>query len=227
MQTETTDKLTMRQVREKIFTDAAQSAAGHFAKHEIVQTFGTIGDKVAIWRCQQPGQWAYGFFVAIRPGSLTVEGDIGYCTWQREPDMLKWARQSVNDPRYMAEKVPQAIPTTDAFVPQLASAWLAEEEQSRAGELEDAVESSNEADIEKCRKRLLDWQETMHTLEQALQDSDHEFFEAMTDCCDAPHITDVPSFRAFNQNFLSCLEALRWFLVHLPATQEAGWEAEH
>ncbi|MDE1465730.1 hypothetical protein [Spartinivicinus poritis] len=46
------------------------------ANHEITELVNT--DQIKLYRCKQPGTWAYGFDIILAPTCITISGDIGH-----------------------------------------------------------------------------------------------------------------------------------------------------
>lgn len=175
-------------------------AAAAFAEHQITERFRVVNPHgtFASWRCQRPRSWVHGFDLSVEPGRLLVMGDIGHCAWEREPDMLAWARRSLDDIHYFAQKVPQEIPTRE-WSAEVARAWLDEEE----AELVQAQDS----------KRLLRWHWVRGDLDRRLDENEHAFAQALWDS-NWTDGGDFPDLTTFQPGFLWCRAAVRWFLEH-------------
>lgn len=155
------------------------------------------------WRCGRPGDSCHHFHVTTTPGRIFVAGDNGTMVWERNPDMVKWVRGSINSIGYFASKVPHDIPTTE-WDAEVAREWLVDELRDE--------NQSDDPDSERIRllKELhgeLHDEATEHSFCTALYES------GVNDGC------DWPDFKNWTSNFLWCREDLKWFLANLAEGQ--------
>jgi hypothetical protein len=131
-----------------------------------------------------------------------VFGDLGACAWERERDMIAWARRAIDDVHYFASKAAREL-KVDRYDPEFVAAWVAEQDADLAGgEL-----SKREAKLwPKIRQHVLD----------AAHDGEHEVCRLLqrsgwvTDC-------EFPDFDAWDPLFLWQRECVRWALARLGA----------
>lgn len=189
-------------VCDQIVATAASRAKHAFALHQVTE----VGP--GRWKCAAPDTWIHGFYIVTWPGTLIVTGDIGFLAVQRTENMLAWARGAVDSLGYFDEKVPHCIQTEEY------NADLAREQAAEM--LADLDEFDDE--------RRQQWQEAFGegayidwTDEQAVVEA---FYEFVGDC-------EYPRPYVFNQNFLWCVMALKWFLnwhERQPDDEEQGCE---
>lgn len=76
-----------------------------FATHELTVQSRTSDNKPYLWRCQRPGTWNYGYFVAELLGAVIVYGDIGELIIAQGPSYnLEWLEKAINSMGYVLEK---------------------------------------------------------------------------------------------------------------------------
>ena len=122
--------------QEKVAKDAIKS----FLSHEL--TCESKTDKVALYRCAQPGTSCFSFRVVVAPGCIVVYGDIGdgmIYNYKSFQDQIPWLRGSVNSSRYLIDKM---VFAEREFCEETAKAnWENEKENYEEGdeEFEDIV----------------------------------------------------------------------------------------
>lgn len=72
------------------------------AEHAIKEHFDH--GSVQGWYVRNPKWSGYWFEVWTGPCWLMIRGDLGAMVWEREPDMLGWLRNAIDDVDYLAEK---------------------------------------------------------------------------------------------------------------------------
>jgi hypothetical protein len=93
--------------RDKTFDLIKRVATKSFRKHQITEhtKLDREGGRFGWWKVQEPGTWAYGFYVANMPGMVHVNGDIADITVSRTLDTLfDWFRPGMSI-EYFEEKV--------------------------------------------------------------------------------------------------------------------------
>ncbi|TXH13015.1 MAG: hypothetical protein E6R03_11930 [Hyphomicrobiaceae bacterium] len=94
----------------------------HFERHVVTQELDN--GLFRSWKCANPGNSLYWFRVVTWPGCLYIGGDFEDFVFCREPDMVKWAKMAIKDPRHMAEKVVAGNPWE--FSEERLRSWLEE-----------------------------------------------------------------------------------------------------
>ena len=153
------------------------------------------------WRCGAPDCGNHHFYVTTTPGRIMVYGDNVTMIWERNEDIIPWARGSINSIEYFSSKVPQEI-STHEWDADIAREWLIE--QLREKNHEDEPDSERIKLLKELYSELHD-EATEHSFGAALYQS------GVNDGCDWPDFTNYTS------NFLWCREDLKWFLANLPA----------
>jgi hypothetical protein len=156
------------------------------------------------WRCAKPGTGYYCFNVSTEPGRLFVTGDVGTMVWEREPDMIPWARGAIHSIDYFASKVPGEI-RTHQWECDVAADWLDAEKK----ELQAAFALDGDP---RTPKRL----EAVENLREWLEERPDEasfnqsLFDSglVTDC-------NFPRLHCWTPSFLWCREAVAWLLGKL------------
>jgi hypothetical protein len=158
------------------------------------------GETTFRWRAQRAdGATSHYFDVLLWPGYLAVVGDLGAMTWLRCWDMATWARQSVDDPRYFAEKV--VAGETEKYDGDVVRSWVCEEDRMvKKGEYDDG--------------RAKKWKAIRVDVLRAVDDGRHEVLRVLYESqyLDA---SDLPSFEDFTGRFLWIREAVRFWLKNL------------
>lgn len=173
----------------------AEMAKTNFAGHQIEVRLdhGLFRN----WRCAKPDTGSYAFNISTEPGRLFVTGDVGCMIWEREPDMITWARQAIKDIDYMAGKVPSEIKTRQWDV-DTACDWITDQ----------VKEATIDEDREMIGKlaTLREWMEG--------QPSESDFCQALWDG-GIIHDSDFPRCHCWTPSFLWCREAVAWLLSRL------------
>lgn len=183
-------------VRERI-NHIAALAKDAFKDHQIEQQFDN--GLWRSWRCRRAKSWAYGFDVVTGPGWIMLRGDLGTMCWERELDMVKWARGAINDLSYFAEKV--SAGQTKEYDQECAKAWL-------AAEIEEAENNAGGDEQRLCElSELLD-------LDNGEPENEHAWKEQVhtSGVCDGG---DWPDWNNYTNRFLWLREALKWFLANM------------
>ena len=196
----------------KRFTEHQKRAEKTFAEHAITQRLDQ--GLFRSWRCQRPNTWMYGFDVHTTPGSLIVTGDIGLMVFEREADMLAWLRGSINDPYYMAGKVPQSIKTRE-FCHEVAKEVIRDLGREIKPDSFPSIYINGTGrlaykDVKERFKEMLGSQSDLdvhdeHSVKSTLYESG--FVDG----------GDFPSLDDFTGTFLWIHSALKWFVANLPA----------
>lgn len=221
-------------------------AEKNFAEHkiEILRHDGVYRH----FHCAKPGTCVYSFDIITFPMYLAIVGDIGQLLLARDFDMIEWAKRSVKDLSYFAEKIVRSIPTKEYSedrakkliaerVHQLRNETLVDcEDCEGSGKV--AIEfnqcttcQSEEEHEEKCvltitckmcnsGKAVNEDHDNWDEI-NALRDIDtSNEFEAYAGWRDATGDSDV-NFMDYNSNVLWCREAVLWFLkqLELPPVQ--------
>lgn len=113
---------TIAQLRNEQLANHDALAADVFKDHVLVAN----ADQLKRRQFGRPKSSLYWFDLVTWHGNLLVTGDIEACWWQREPDMLAWARTSIGDVDYFAGKVVRPIATRE-WNSEVATAWVHEE----------------------------------------------------------------------------------------------------
>jgi hypothetical protein len=193
--------------REKRIKEVAHSAKTAFEKFVVEpQWMGTNGGEILAraWRCSEPGSCNNAFTLYSVPGRLMIGGDQGFCAWERERDMIAWARGAIDSIDYFAEKVPREIKVKE-YDPECVRAWIAENDK-------DVLEGEHEPDskfvkiwIGELRRDLLEAVEGIHDERDVCQ----KIYDS--GICD-----EVPDFDNFTYRFLWQRQSLKWFFKQLP-----------
>lgn len=164
-------------VSDKILKLHADLAAEAFKDHVVTERLNQ--GMFRAWRCKRPHCGTYGFDVITQPGDLIIAGDIGDLMVSRTEDMIAWARKSINDPGYFAEKVPHSIPTMEWSFDK-AMEWCKERIQDADDYYGDAEEASEA--VTKLRELM----DEAHTDGINGEMNEHEFGMALyeTNLCD-------------------------------------------
>ena len=123
-------------MRRDMLSHVATMAKSSLNKHEAKLLWdypgpadddGTPGEDhvVRAWRVGRPDSGTYAMTVYVVPGRLIMVGDCGPLVFEREYDMVAWARRCISDPHYMFGKIPHEFKTRE-FSEEKAAAWLAE-----------------------------------------------------------------------------------------------------
>ena len=196
--------LTSSQVRDRRVADVAQMAAKAFAEHVIEPLW--FGLPVAsgrpieahAWLCWRPGHSEYQFTLYAVRNRLIVCGDIGTLVVERCPDMLAWARGSVDSIAYFAEKVVSEI-DTEEFDPDMVRAFVHETDQDVLND-------------ERSEAFVKDWiGETRRALLEAIDDGEYAVLQAYGES--SLNDGDPPHFDNWKYGFLWTREAIKWFLA--------------
>lgn len=173
-----------------------QRANKAFADHVCTQTLDA--GEWRSWRCAKPGTGTYSFNVDLRPGWLFIHGDIGFMVFTRERDMLPWVRGAIDDPHYMAGKVPNCIATRE-HSPDDAKQVVREIIPRIRTEL--LLHGMTRDDR---RERIEEWMDAT--------DSDESWSEAQHEMIRAGVISDYHQCEDLTFEVRWCVEALRWWL---------------
>lgn len=202
--------LTRLEVERKRVADVAAHATKAFSEHRIqalwvALPFDSACDLgVQAWRCGQPSSGIYAFTIFAPPGRLIVCGDIGTLVLERTHDMLAWARGSIHDIGYFAEKVVREIETKE-YDPDMVRGWAAELDQEiLEGEREYGGRTAKAWLGDGLRRDIL----------QAAEDSGSEsrVLELIHES-EMNDGSDYPDFTNWKHGFLWQREAIKWFLA--------------
>lgn len=165
----------------------ADNAREAFARHVV-----TV-ETEDVWRCAEPGTVIYSFRVCRLPGAVLVYGDIGHLFLRpgmAKDDVLPWLVGASRSIDYLLEKAEGRHANIREFYPGLASQLLAD----RVDAHPDQVEQVRRA-----------WS----------GDNDHHAFgSAFMDAFGDAEVIDQAWY--WNSTALWCVEAIRWFVKHLP-----------
>lgn len=78
---------------------------------------------VRAWRWGKPGTSNMASTIYVVPGRLWIAGDVADAVYERCTDMIYWAKESILNPDYVTEKVPDAF-RKQVFCPILARAHV-------------------------------------------------------------------------------------------------------
>lgn len=180
--------------RQKRINDIADMAKQNFKDHII--TTRLHQGPFRNWHCRTIGREAYSFMVTTIPGRIYVNGDVGDIVLEREYDMLRWARSSIDSIDYFFEK---ALGKVEEYDPAMAKEWVKEALVEAASndrtpeqivELEEIYEGDDYMDEYAFKHRLIN-----------------------EDLCDP---AEPPTCENFTYSALWCREAIKWLLAHLP-----------
>lgn len=154
------------------------------------------------WFCSEPGTWDCSFTITTIPGYLFVTGDLGDLVVARCYDMLPWCRGSVHSTHYFSEKVSSQMETTE-FSHEVLREWIDEELKEIRARKEDGEEISDDDEI----IELL-----TEATESGIEDEGEAYFRhKFSEVYDGG---DPPSWDMWKHRFLTCREAVRWFVTH-------------
>lgn len=167
------------------------------------------------WRFRHPDHGHHSFQLVLFPYNLLVTGDVGQCWWQREHDMLGWAKTAVQDPDYFAGKVVTAIKTRE-WAEEPCRRWLAYEyarlaEQGLFENRWPVRPDTYDREGRVVVKTRDEWhsrlQEDLVELENALDEGKSRFQNAVYE---SPwwEDGDYPDFDRYCYNFLWCRSAV-------------------
>lgn len=192
---ETTKKLSASQKYRQLILSMAEN---RFDNHVCTQTLDA-GEWKA-WRCQAPGTWNYGFNVMLKPGWLILDGDIGFVAFSRTKDMLSWIRGAINDPDYIAEKVPQEIKVRE-YNEQIAEESILEAQEFAL---------QNNLMPEKGYEDILEFFEDCC---ESAREGEQGYYEAVARMIDEDVLDDPSQCHDLTPGFLYQWTALKWWLA--------------
>lgn len=177
-------------VRAKTIAEYERRGAERFKNH-VLTDLGSNG-LYGCWRCGTPdGSGIDSFRITTIPGVLIITGDIGDLILERTENMIAWCAGSINSIDYFEEKVPRAIKTKE-YDQDIALEWIEEQ-------LENEDECYDGEELEHL-EALKDYTEDEYCFYQEFHQS------GVNDG------NDFPDFENYDNNFLSCREAIRCFL---------------
>lgn len=187
-------------IRKKREAEIGRTADREFAEHRVEVKLDVGLHRR--WLCSSPNTGMYSFTIVTFPGRLVVAGDIGFLALERQDDMLAWARSSLRDLDYVAQKVPQCIQTRE-YDPDIAREWC-------RTELAKLKQDGGKPD---------GWVERIEVIKEVLEDWIDDEGRTMSELHEAGLFDsgDPPDFRNWTYNFLWCVSALRWFIKRLDA----------
>lgn len=195
---------TGRQVIDDRIKHVAELAKKAFAEHRVEPLwvgvpFGPGLIEARAWLCGKPDRSEYHFTLYSVPGRLILCGDLGTLVVERTRDMLAWARGSIGDVNYFAEKVPREIETKE-YDPDLVRAWIHETDQEV---LED----------NRSEKFVKEWiGELRAALLSAVEDGEAAVSEAYYGS--GIYGGGPPDWTNWRHRFLWQREAIKWFLAN-------------
>lgn len=204
-------QLTRLEVERKRIADVAAQAARAFAEHQIKALWIALPFEnacnlgVQAWRCGPPNSGIYAFTIYAMPGRLIVCGDIGTVVLERTYDMLAWARGSIHDIGYFAEKVVREIETKE-YDADMVRGWAAELDR-------DIIEGEHEYSGRIAKAWLGDG--LRRDVLKAAEDTGSE--QRVVELIHESEISDgsdYPDFSNWKHGFLWQREAVRWFLAN-------------
>lgn len=199
-------KVTRWTVQRDRIQAVAENAARAFKDHAITPLFAAGGgNEYRAWRCAVPDSCHHAFTLYSVPGRLVVVGDLGALIVERQFDMLVWARGSIHDVSYFAEKVPREIPTEE-YDPEMVRAWVAEVDADIAS-----------GEYEPDGKVAKAWADARQGVLWAIDDGQH----AVADTLHGSGLYDLfdyPDFDNWKHSFLWQREAVKWFLANWKET---------
>lgn len=192
----------MSDFRKQLLEQAKKSAEKNLKNHRVRQRHRD-GDTVRLWRCDNNGSSVCHFTVCAPPGWLIVYGDMGECMWSRTPDMIQFAKQSINSLDYFSEKV---SPDCKIREPrdELAEEWLSTIRRE-------------------WKDRGRKWtKEHSAALKSIREDFDNyglveDFRKAVYESTLCNDCDDLPDLECYTYHYLWKIEALKWFLAKLDA----------
>ena len=199
---------TVQQVRAGRVRSIAAMAKEAFARHRVTPLWhglpvggGLI--EARAWHCGAPDSGFHSFTLVTIPGRLVVVGDLGTCVWERERDMLAWARGSLESLDYFASKVVREI-ETEEYDPDVVRAW--------AHELDRDI-LAGDHDYDSRRAKLWVGEQVRQSVLDAIDSGEQEvcrviYESGLEDGC------DFPDFDNWRPGFLWCREAVKWFLAN-------------
>lgn len=193
----------MSDFRKQLAEQAKKSAEENLKNHRVRQKHRD-GDTVRLWRCDNNGSSVYHFTVCAPPGWLIVYGDMGECMWSREPDMINFARKSINSLGYFSEKASRDS-KIDEQRGELITEFLAEYEAEHLRSYGDEMT----AEQLEVLSELRDSWDGSEDIEGWLR----EFYES--DLCN--DCESMPDVKSYTYHYLWKIEALKWFLAKLDA----------
>lgn len=193
----------MSDFRKQLLEQVKKSAEENLKNHRVRQRHRD-GDTVRLWRCDNNGSSVYHFSVCAPPGWLIVYGDMGECMWSREPDMINFARKSINSLGYFSEKASHDSKIYEQRG-ELITEFLAEYETDH---LRDYGDEMTAEQLEVLNELRYSWSKS-EDIEGWLR----EFYES--DLCN--DCESMPDVKSFTYHYLWKIEALKWFLAKLDA----------
>jgi len=136
--------------------------------------------------CRKSGGGSiYHFRVTTFPGTLVVTGDIGELMLQRMTDMFEWAPRAIHSIDYFSSKVV-------------------------AGKVR-----GYDADLvrEELQEILADCPYSAKAAELLRSIDPIDQYRTLVEIYDSGLFDDMPSFDAWDSNYLWCREALKWFFA--------------
>lgn len=153
--------------------------------------------------------WVRGFRITFTPGTLTVVGDIGDLVITRTRNMAGWFRQSMQDPDYVASKVPSVISCYEGDEDQCQQYLFEYFRDNLFVHLEnlDFKEAKDEIEkLEEGYQTCRDYLDSEGPDHPAL----HQAWYDMTDDYEGL------SGKRFTGNFCWCFAAVKWFVQTYP-----------
>lgn len=190
-------------VRQQTVNRNAEMARKAFADHgvELVLNDGVNRR----WICKKPGTSMYRFDITTFPGTMIVTGDLGTLVVERTMDMLVWARNSVGDIQYFAEKVPSNIRTVE-YSTEVVEEWFRDELRELKEEFDHRY-----IDRDEYRRRRDKIKEVRAGMYLDAMGSD-EVYRATQELWGG---SDPPNFRNWDNTFLWCRQCVIWLLAHV------------
>jgi hypothetical protein len=192
----------MSDFRKQLLEQAKKSAEQNLKNHRVRQRHRD-GDTVRLWRCDNNGSSVYHFTVCAPPGWLIVYGDMGECMWSRTPDMIQFARESINSLGYFSEKVSRDCKIRE-LRSELAEEWFStiRDEWKQCGR---KWTKEHSAALKSIRHEFDNY--------GLLEDFRKAIYESIL-CSDSD---DLPDLECYTYHYLWKIEALKWFLAKLDA----------
>lgn len=182
--------------------EVEERAKKELAEHTIEKLWSAVqadGFTVGAWLCSKPGTSVYAFTIYSVAGRLIIAGDMGACVWERERDMIRWARNSIRDVGYFESKVPREIQTKVFDVGKVRELIAETDRSVLENDMSEVFVKSWIGEHRAELLRMLDAGE-----------SESEFYRYVHD----NRIHDEPNFDNYTHQFLWLREAVAWFLDH-------------
>jgi len=192
----------MSDFHKQLLEQAQKSAKENLKNHRVRQRHRD-GDIVRLWRCDNDGSSVYHFSVCAPPGWLIVYGDMGECMWSRTPDMIGFARKSINDLHYFSQKI-----SSDCRIKEVRK------------ELIDEWFASVRQQWKECGRK---WTKNHSAALKAIRDAyddygdPHDFQKEIYESILCTDHDDMPKLECYTYGYLWKVEALKWFLAKLDA----------